>query len=325
MIAAFAPDFVATNDTLPAGPIFSDARARVEEIEQLYAAGYSTYDIATRLELRPRDVGRNLREVRKRHQRAARRQTEIMAVGQCAAIQREAMEGWRRSQEPKQAVTTRRKSGEADVVTTRTEDRGGNCSFLNTALRAMKQLRQFAGEAPAAARPASDAVRLALLEVLTPAQAAALKPQQVQQFRTALDRWKVILNAVENELHSADSSTEEQPLAQTPVETQSAPVPATAEPTPDAQSNPPEAQVAATADAGAADDAAKDAQSTLAARNGREPTSKKTPPQPRHPEWPAESFLSRSWLPPDHDFAVNRGENAVHPAETVHERNGCAP
>src|SRR5438132_1224224 len=138
MIAAFAPEVLEPSNALPPRPEFSDAHARTEEIEQLYTAGFSTYDIAYKLTLRPRDVGRNLREIRKRYQRAARRQTQIMAVGQCAAIHREAIVGWRRSQEPKRAVTTRRKSGEADVVTTRTENRPGNGSLLNTALRAMK-------------------------------------------------------------------------------------------------------------------------------------------------------------------------------------------
>ncbi len=183
-------------------PCFSDAHARIEEIEQLYIAGLTTYDIAEALGLRPRDVGRNLREIRKRYQRAARRQTQALAVSQCAAIQREAMEGWRRSQEQKRAVTTRRKSGEADVVTTRTEDRPGNNAFLNTALRAMKQLRQIAEEAPAVPRQASDAACLAILEVLTPEQVSILTRDQVRRFSTALDRWSVVLNTVEDGLHS---------------------------------------------------------------------------------------------------------------------------
>ncbi len=88
MIAAFAPDFTDTNGALPLrdhsipipdltetsakrSPGFSDAHARIEEIEQPHIAGYSTYQIADRLNLRPRDVGRNLRETRKRYQRAA--------------------------------------------------------------------------------------------------------------------------------------------------------------------------------------------------------------------------------------------------------------
>ncbi len=287
-------------------------------------AGLTTYQIAGQLGLRPRDVGRNLRETRKRHQRAARRQTQAFAVGQCAAIQREAMEGWRRSQEAKKTVTTRHKSGEPDVVTTRTEDRPGNNAFLNTALRAMKQLRQIAGEAPAVPRQASDAAQLAMLEVLTPAQAAALTPDQVQRFRTALDRWSVVLNAVEDGLHSTDTAAQDLPVAEPYIETPSAPIPTAVEPALDVPSELPEVQTAATAGAEASDDAAKDAQMSCATRNGRQETAKKTPPEPRHPEWPAESFLSRSWLPPDADFAVNRGENAADFAAALHERNGCA-
>ena len=81
----------------------------------------------------------------------------------------------------------------------------------------------------------------------------------------------------------------------------------------------------AAADAATSDESAKDDQTPIAARNGRQQTVEKTPPEPRHPEWPAESFLSRSWLPPDENFAVNRGENAASFPDALHERNGCAP
>ena len=181
-------------------------------------------------------MGRNLRETRKRHQRAARRQTQAMAVSQCAAIQREAMEAGARSQEQKRSVTTRRKSGEPDVVTTRTEDGPGNNVFLNTALRAMKQLRQIAGEAPAASGRPSDPACLAIMEVLTPAQAAKLTPHQVRQFSTALDRWSVLLNTVEEELHPTDAAAQicppvEPPIAEfEPVETEDAAFPRTIRP-----------------------------------------------------------------------------------------------
>jgi hypothetical protein len=354
MIAAYAPDLAGPNDALPPRDSFSampetakeakrpsgfsDAHAQIEEIEQLYMAGLTTYQIADRLGLRPRDVGRNLRETRKRYQRAARRQTQAMAVSQCAAIQREAMEGWRRSQEQKRAVTTRRRSGEPDVVTTRTEDRLGNNAFLNTALRAMKQLRQIAGEAPAASGRPSDPACLAILEVLTPEQAAKLTPHQVRQFSTALDRWSVLLNTVEDELHPTDAAAQDSPNVEPPIdeppiiepraETEDAAFPAddtAVRAALDAYFGLPEVQAPATADAAASDEAAKDDQTTIAARNDRQQTAKKAPLEPRHPEWPAESFLSRSWLPPDGDFAVNRGENAASFPDALHERNGCAP
>ena len=289
-----------------ATPGLSEAHARIEEIEQLYTAGLSTYDIAYKLNLRPRDVGRNLREIRKRYQRAARRQTRAFAVGQCAAIQSEAMEGWRRSQESKLAVTIRRKSGEPDVVTTRTENRPGNASFLNTALRAMKQLRDIAAEAPAEPRKAIDAARVALLEVLTPAQVASLAPEQIQQFRTALDRWSVVLNTVGNELHPTDATTQDPPAAEPPVET-------------------PEVQISGAMDAAASDEAAKDGQTSCAAHNGPQQMSRKTAPPPRHPEWPAESVLTRSWLPPDHDFASNGRENAIHLSELPGQQVQLSP
>jgi hypothetical protein len=332
MLAPCAPDIAAQNGrftsrddsadtpkTPPAAekgsPAFSEARERIAEIEQLYAAGLSTYDIAEELNLRPRDVGRNLRETRKRLQRAARRQTAILAVGQCAAIHREAMDGWRRSQESKVAITTRRKSGEPDTVTTRTENRPGSASFLNTALRAVKQLREVAGEMPAKPRQASDAVRLALLDVLTPEQFATMDPDQLQRFRTSLDRWKVIMNAVENGSHPADDSPQEPPVAGPPFEAPIAPVAATEKAAPDLQSGLPEVQVAVSTDDGASEAAAKDDEATLAARRRRKSTARPASVRPRHPEWPAESFLTRSWLPPDRNIAVNRGENAVRSSE----------
>jgi hypothetical protein len=344
MIAAstpdFARDFPLPNEALPSldastatsetaataengPPGFSDAHARIEEIEQLYTAGYTTYQIAERLNLRPRDVGRNLRETRKRYQRAARRQTEILAVGQCAAIHSEAMEGWRRSQESKLAITTRRKNGEEDTVTTRAENRPGNATFLNTALRAVKQLRQIAAEAPAAPRKASDAVRLALLDVLTPKQFATLDPDQLQSFRTSLDRWRTILSAADDEMRAAGAPAHESAAAEPPVQMQVTPVSVADESTPDIQSGPLEAEATTAGNAGASDDAAKKEQAPLAARNGGQATSRKTSRGPRHPEWPAESFLTRTWLPRDHCFAANGRENGARPAETAHERNGC--
>ncbi len=312
MIAAFAPELTGPNavpfhESSCAPPGFSDARARIEEIEQLYISGYTTYQIADKLGLRPRDVGRNLRETRKRYQRAAQRQTQALAVGQCAAIQREAMEGWRRSQEPKRAVTTRRKSGEADAVTTRTEDRGGNCTFLNTALRAMKQLREIAADAPAEPRQASDAVRLALLDVLTPAKVATLDPGQVQKFRASLDRWSAILNGSEDKTRQANAPAQEPPIA----ETQAAPVPEAEVTVPEVQSSP---------DAVESNNAANDDQTPRTAVHRPH-----QPSRPRHPEWPAESVLTRSWLPPERDFATNGREKAVSCPVNLHERNGCAP
>ena len=49
MIAAFAPEVLESDNAIPSRPAFSDARAQIEEIERLYTAGLSTYDIAEAL------------------------------------------------------------------------------------------------------------------------------------------------------------------------------------------------------------------------------------------------------------------------------------
>jgi hypothetical protein len=131
------------------------------------------------------------------------------------------------------------------------------------------------------------------------------------------------LNAVEDEKHSDDDPAQEPLAAESLVETEAARVAAAAEATANVQSAPPEDRNAATADAVVFDDAANDEQAPLAASNGRQATSTKTSVQPRHPEWPAESFLTRSWLPRDPDFAANGRENGVCHTETTRQRNGC--
>jgi hypothetical protein len=350
MSIAFAPDFAETNGDFPSHddftpapgtppaaqkqpPYFSDAHARIEEIEQLYAAGFSTYDIAEALGLRPRDVGRNLRETRNRHQRAARRQSEALAISQCAAIHREAMAGWRSSQEQRLVLTTRTKSGEPDVVTTRTENRPGSASFLNTALRAVKQLRQIAdiasgqkasgrkafGQKAAATIPAMpnespDAVHFALLDVLTPQQLAALGADRVQRIRESYERWKEVVDAVTEARRESD-----EPLDETQED-----VPDFAEDEAALAEQSELSEPEETASADVENDTATDDLVPHAANGTRRPSARPESSQPRHPEWPADSFLSRSWLPPDDDFAVNRGENDVPRPAEVYERNGHA-
>ncbi len=286
-------------------PSFSSARARIDEIEQLWLQGYSTYEIAYQLNERARDVGRNVREIRKRMQRAAQRQSQTLVVARCAEIGREAMEAWRRSQGTQRVVTTRQKDGCPDTVTTRTEDRPGNAAFLNAALRATKTLSQLASELPAVGGkgggkgdspifaetkigtvPSADAARLALMEVLTPEQSAALSPKQQEDFAAAFGRWKEQLTA---------SNEGDEDDAEAPAAAKDEQMPSRGAAKPDDTTPPlPEGEGTGLGEHS----------------SDRRPTVHRVAAI-RHPEWPAESFLSRAWLPPDRRFVPNDREIAA--------------
>jgi hypothetical protein len=298
-------------------PAFSRARARIAEIERLWLEGYSTYEIAEQMGERPRDVGRNLREIRKRMQRAAQRQSQALLT-HCAEIGREAMDAWRRSQGTHHTVTTRQRNGCLDTVTTRTEEKPGNAAFLNAALRATKTLGQLAAELPAAAsRKSADAARLALMEVLTPEQSLILSPEQREECAAAFHRWKEQLTAG-NAPNRADAEAHEAVAgADDPL-----PPEAVAEPQnePRGDKGPVEGESPICADtkvgtvpvAPAASDGP-----TPSERNGdRRPTVRRAVAI-RHPEWPAESFLSRAWLPPDRRLTPGA------PACGSHENAAC--
>jgi hypothetical protein len=217
------------------------------------------------------------------------------------------MDAWRLSQEPKVTVTTRTKNGEPDTVTTRTEKGPGKASFLNTALRAIKQLRQITDAAPAAPPKASAAAQVALKQMLTPEQFQTLTPAQIEGFSEAHRRIKRAVKDLDA-LSKANAQAE----------------PASPEPTPRAEAESPAEQAVTAAEKNDADLTAAIEEDLAISRNGHQPVSKKSPPEPRHPEWPAETFLSRSWLPPDANLAGNSRENGVHTVDAEHERNGCA-
>ncbi len=307
-------------------PAFSNARARIAEIQQLWLQGYSTYEIADQLGEPPRDVGRNLREIRKRLKRAAQRQSQALVVAQCAEIGREAMDAWRHSQGTQRVVTTRHKDGAPDTVTTRTEDKPGNPAFLNAALRATQAVARLAAELPAAPKKSADAARLALMEVLTPEQSAVLTPKQREDFVAAFQHWK--------ELLSAGAAASEPPSDQAPA----------------AESREPSDSGAASADPAAGDQQLPSAEERGAAERPRladlpqpgplseeeatgEGASETEPehecnrgpavrdPQAgaatviRNPEWPAESFLTRGWPSPDRRMAPDAWKNAASAAD----------
>jgi len=311
-------------------PSFSSARARIDEIEKLWLQGYSTYEIAYQLGERARDVGRNLREIRKRMQRAAQRQSQTLVVARCAEISREAMEAWRRSQGTQRVVTTRQKDGCPDTVTTRTEDKPGNAAFLNAALRATKTLAQLASELPAVGGkrggkrdsptfsdtkigtvPPADAARLALMEVLTPEQSAALSPKQQEDFAAAFGRWKEQL--------SAGSVTDRADAEAPPAVADDALPPEAAVGPQEKLSSPSGRGAGGEGSAGGDPEGLNcphpnplpEGEGTELGEHSsdRRPTVRRVAAI-RHPEWPAESFLTRAWLPPGRRFAPNDREIA---------------
>ena len=158
------------------------------EIERLYILGHSNAEIAERLGPKPLIVARNLRELKKRWARAAARQRAALSQTQCAAVFREAMQGWFRSQQPR-LTTTEQTSTDNETVktTTRQEEGPGDKTFLMAAVAALKALRQFDAALEAKDRDVGDAVYLAILQPLTPEQVDNLNHVQLQRVRRAVD------------------------------------------------------------------------------------------------------------------------------------------
>ena len=112
------------------------------DVERLANTGHSTHEIAHALNLSPRVVGRNLREIHNRYARALAKKVArqpAVALERYEGIYCEAMGGWRRSQQPKTVTTTELKKDEGQTKeTVRSAEGPGDNPFLNTALRALK-------------------------------------------------------------------------------------------------------------------------------------------------------------------------------------------
>ena len=106
------------------------------------------------------NVGRNLRELKNRWAHAAARQRAAVSQTQCAAIFREAMQAWFRSQQPKLTTTEQTNAEDQTVKTTiRRVEGPGDKTFLMAAVAALKALRQFDAP-PGANRPRRGRPRL---------------------------------------------------------------------------------------------------------------------------------------------------------------------
>jgi hypothetical protein len=169
----------------------SESPRPLAEMERLYYEGYSTHEIAERLGLTARIVGRNLREVRKRQYRAADRQRDELAMTQCAELFHEAMQGWRRSKDPKRATTKEKRNGNEVVKEAVRKVFGpGDRAFLQTAMMAVKTVRQVDGKRPPRTRKWSDEETIALVPVLTDEQLRLLDNEQLAKFRKAINACK---------------------------------------------------------------------------------------------------------------------------------------
>lgn len=121
-------------------PLQIDREAYWAENGRLYLEGPKSREIAMKLGQPGLNVGRNLREIKKRWARAATRQDAVLNQTQCATVYCEAMGGWQWSQNPKTTTTEENKigdkSGESARSVIRSEQGPGDKTFLTTAVGA---------------------------------------------------------------------------------------------------------------------------------------------------------------------------------------------
>ena len=123
---------------------------------------------------------------------------------QCAAVFREAMQGWFRSQQPKLTTTEQTNSEDEKVkTTTRRQEGPGDKTFLMAAVAALKAIRQFDADPQAKDRDAGDEVYLAILQLLTPEQVDNLNHVQLQRVRRAVDALERKLKPTEDKRKTA--------------------------------------------------------------------------------------------------------------------------
>jgi hypothetical protein len=189
----------------------ADKSTFLAEIERLFIAGYRTRRIAEMLGADGYRVGRNLREIRKRWVRAGERQRDL-APTRCATVYEQAMDGWQRSQLPKQTTTNHSPTKAENAKTvTRREEGPGDKTFLQAAVSALKALRQFVGEnedSPPKTRQMTDRDYLILLRFLTQEQVDRLDDEQLARIREAMENLRAEVDAArrEEEIRKEESS-----------------------------------------------------------------------------------------------------------------------
>ena len=104
----------------------------------------------SKLRIDPRTVGQNLRAIRRRHGKRLAMDIQRQRADSLAyyeAIYREALSGWRRSQNPKNTTTHTKERGDLVKEVERIEDGLGTCAFLATAMYSRKAIDAiFAGK-----------------------------------------------------------------------------------------------------------------------------------------------------------------------------------
>lgn len=126
---------------------------RLEEVAELYLAGYSQRKIALKVDVSQSQVWNDLQEIRKQWKESAVQDYSEKIALECQrldAIEREAWEGWRRSQEDE--VTTEDRVGGNDassggftVTSTKTKGQAGAAAFLTTAMNCVKARCELLG------------------------------------------------------------------------------------------------------------------------------------------------------------------------------------
>jgi hypothetical protein len=192
-----------------------DKDAYLAEIERLYLNGLSTVQISIILGPKALNIARNLREIKKRWSRAAARQ-QALAPTRCGAVYEEAMDGWQRSQVPKNTTTEHlNKEKVVDKTVNRRQDGPGDKTFLQAAVAALKALRQFAPgkEADlttAKTREMTDGEYLLTLHFLTPEQMEHLSDVQLQKMRKAIEIYRRELDARKREERRKEEQAREE-------------------------------------------------------------------------------------------------------------------
>jgi hypothetical protein len=125
---------------------YPDKEAKIKRriaIEQMWLHGRSLREIAVEFQIVAHTAGQNLRAIRRRYGKRLAitiRRQRADSLAYYEAIYREAMTGWRRSQEPNTGSTTTKEDGKPVKEVDRVDNGPGTNAFLATAMRARKAI-----------------------------------------------------------------------------------------------------------------------------------------------------------------------------------------